>query len=274
MTAPERSRDLIQSLERGIAVIKEFSARGVPMTISELAVSVGLSRPVVRRILLTLEHLGYARQSRGVWTLTPRVLELSSGYFVRGSLGEISRPFLEPLVEQLGETCAVTVLDGADVIHVALVEFRGVLPEPMRVGAPLPAHATAFGKVLLSGLAPDELDAFFAHGPFEAYTDATPTDVDLLRSLVDQARRDRYYIAKEELFPGALAVAVPIIVQGEIIGALGSTSSTYRSSVEKLREDTLPVLQRAAADIASSYEAANRHRMSGAPWYPHGRVRA
>ncbi|MEV5413134.1 IclR family transcriptional regulator C-terminal domain-containing protein [Thermopolyspora sp. NPDC052614] len=274
MTAPERSRDLIQSLERGVAVMKAFSARGVPMTISEIAAEIGLSRPVVRRILLTLEHLGYARQTRGVWTLTPRVLELSSGYFVRGSLGEISRPFLEPLAEQLGETCAVTVLDGTEVIHVALVEFRRVLPEPMRVGAPLPVHATAFGKVLLAGLAPDELEAYLAHAPFEAYTDVTPTDASALRSLIDQARRDHYYIAKEELFPGTLAIAVPITAQGEIIGALGSTSSMYRSSVERLREETLPVLQRTAADIAGSYEAANRHRMSGAPWYPNGRLRA
>lgn len=266
----EGSRDLIQSLERGMLVLREFARAGQPRSVSEIAAAVELSRPAVRRILLTFEHLGYARQKRGVWSLTPRVLELSAGYYLRNSLPDIARPFLEGLVEKLQETCAVTVLDGTDVVHVAIVEYRGVQPEPVRPGAPIPTHASAFGKVLLAGLRLAELEAYLEQAPFIAYTQHTPAEADQLRDAVAQARREQHYIAVEELFPGVLAVAVPIVVENEVIGALGSTSTLFRSDVEKLRTETLPVLVETAAEIAAAYHAGNRYLRGAAVHLPQG----
>lgn len=264
------SRDLIQSLERGMLVLREFARAGQPRSVSEIAAAVDLSRPAVRRILLTFEHLGYARQKRGVWSLTPRVLELSAGYYLRNSLPDIARPFLEGLVERLQETCAVTVLDGTDVVHVAIVEFRGVQPEPVRPGAPIPTHASAFGKVLLSGLRLAELETYLEQAPFTAYTEHTLVEADQLRDAVSQARRERFYIAVEELFPGVLALAVPIVVDNEMIGALGTTSTLFRSDLDKMRHETLPVLVATAAEIATAYHAGNRY-LSGPPTQlPHG----
>lgn len=262
----ESPRDLIQSLERGMAVLREFARAGQPRSVSEIAMAVELSRPAVRRILLTLGHLGYARQRRGIWSLTPRVLELSAGYYLRNSLPDIARPFLESLVERLEETCAVTVLDNTDVIHVSIVEYRGVQPEPVRPGAPIPTHASAFGRVLLSGLSPADLEPYLAEAPFPAYTEYTVTDADALRESVRQAHRDQYFIAVEELYPGVLALAVPIRVDGAVIGALGTTSTLFRSSVDKMREQTLPVLAHTAEEIASAYRAGNRYlRGAGSP---------
>lgn len=253
------ARDLIQSLERGMQVLREFARAGQARSVSEIAAAVGLSRPAVRRILLTFEHLGYARQQRGDWTLTPRVLELSAGYYVRNSLPDIARPFLEGLVERLQETCAVTVLDGTDVVHVAIVEYRGVQPEPVRPGSPIPTHASAFGKVLLSGIRLAELEAYLEQAPFTPYTARTPVLADDLRDAVARARREHYYIATEELYPGVLALAVPIVVENRIIGALGTTSTLFRSTEDRMRSETLPILAETAAEIAAAYHAGNRY---------------
>src|SRR5690606_31951484 len=120
----ERSRDRIQSIERGIEVLRAFTARDSALSVGELATRVGLARPVVRRILLTYEHLGYAESANGLWRLTPRVLEIGSGYFAASSLPEISYGYMSEVVERTGVTCSVGVLDRLEVIHVARVEDR------------------------------------------------------------------------------------------------------------------------------------------------------
>ena len=150
--AEDRSRDRIQSIERGIEVLRVFGGHDAALSASEIVARVGLPRPVVRRILLTFEHLGYARADNGLWSLTPRILELGAGYFAAASLPEVAYRYMGEVVERTGETCSVGVLDGTDVIHVARVEERRPMPDAVRVGTRLPAHATAVGKVLLADL--------------------------------------------------------------------------------------------------------------------------
>lgn len=253
----ERSRDRIQSIERGVEVLRAFGGRQGSLSVADIAARVDLARPVVRRILLTFAHLGYAESAGGLWSLTPRILELGSGYFAASSLPEISYGYMVDLVERTGETCSIGVLDGMDVIHVARVEDRRPLPDSVRIGNRLPAHATAIGKVLLARLSDAELEELLETTPLEVHTPATVTDPAALRARLEDVRANHYDISMEELHPGQVAAAVPIVVGNRAVGGLAVSSTTVRETEQSLREVIIPVLAATAADIASAYRNAN-----------------
>ncbi|WP_282568122.1 IclR family transcriptional regulator C-terminal domain-containing protein [Agromyces sp. H66] len=255
--ATERSRDRIQSIERGVEVLRAFGERDATLSVAEIATRVNLSRPVVRRILLTFEHLGYAVAQSGQWRLTPRILELGAGYFQRSSLPEVAYPYMADVVETTGETCSAGVLDGTEVIHVARVEDRRPLPDAIRIGTRLPAHATAVGKVLLADLAERDLKRYLKKARLEQHTPHTITDPEVLGERLTLVRERGYDVSMEELHPGQVAVAVPIVVDGRAVGGLTASSTTVRESESSLRETVMPVLQRAAEGIAGAYRNAN-----------------
>ena len=255
--AEERSRDRIQSVERAVEVLRAFGGHDAALGVSGLAARVDLPRPVVRRILLTFEHLGYVRSDGGMWSLTPRILELGAGYFTASSLPEIAYPVMGEVVAGTGETCSLGVLDGAEVIHVARVEERRPLPDAVRVGTRLPAHATAVGRVLLADLPPDALAQYLQSSPRERFTPRTIVDEEQLRAHLVEARARGYDLSIEELHPGMIAAAVPILVDAVAVGALTVSSTTLRSDAEALTTRVVPVLQAAAARIASAYRTAN-----------------
>lgn len=251
-------RDRIQSLERGIEVLRAFGGREASLSVAEIATRTALARPVVRRILLTFEHVGFAVATNGQWTLTPRVLELSAGYFARSSLPEIAYGFMGEVVERTGMTCNVDVLDdGVQVIHVARVEDHRPLPESVRIGNRLPGHATAVGKVLLAALPLDALEKRLRAADLEPHTPHTITDVDELLRRIAEVRSRGWDVSIEELHPGQVAAAVPIVADGRTVGALAASSSTVRQSAESLRDEVVPVLRACATAIGSAYRNAN-----------------
>jgi IclR family pca regulon transcriptional regulator len=142
------------------------------------------------------------------------------------------------------------------VIHVARVEERRPLPDAVRVGTRLPAHATAVGRVLLADLPESELDAYLAR-PREAYTPLTIVETGALRERLRQVRVDGYDLSIEELHPGMIAAAVPIVVAGRAVAGLTVSSTTLRSREAALREEIVPALRDAAERIADAYRAAN-----------------
>jgi IclR family transcriptional regulator, pca regulon regulatory protein len=251
------ARDRIQSLERGVEVLRAFTGRDISLSVAEIATRVDLARPVVRRILLTFEHLGYTESTNGQWNLTPRILEIGAGYFARSSLPEISYAYMSEVVERTGVTCSVGVLDGLDVIHVARVEDHRPLPDSVRIGNRLPAHATAVGKVLLSALSVEELTARLTAGPLEAQTPHTLTTVVALLERIAVVRARHWDVSIEELHPGQVAAAVPILADGRTVGALAGSSSTVRENEASLTDLVVPVLRTAAAKIGSAYRNAN-----------------
>jgi len=257
-----RSRDLIKSLEKGLAVMRAFSSHRGSMTMSALAESVSLSRPAVRRILLTLEHLGYAHQRHGQWSLTPRILEIGAGYFSKNSLPEIAGPFLQVLADRVQETCHVGVWDRLEVVHIARVEVPRVVPDSLYIGSRLPAHATSLGQVLLAALNDAELDEYLRQVERVPLTPFTVVTDDAIRARAAEVREQGFAVTIDELVAGTTAAAVPIHAMGRVVGALGVTSSPLRSTRESLTEEVVPILQATASDIASAYELSNRRRIS------------
>lgn len=239
-------------------VLRAFGGHDAAVSVSRLAERVQLPRPVVRRILLTFEHLGYVRSLNGQWSLTARILELGAGYFASSSLAEIAYPIMGDVVATTGETCSIGVLDGTEVIHVARVEDRRPLPDAVRVGTRLPAHATAVGRVLLADLTAHELEEYLRM-PRERYTPQTLVDERELREHLAVVAQRRFDLSLEELHPGMVAAAVPIVVDGSAVAGLTLSSTTLRADPAMLSTRLVPVLQDAAVRIASTYRAANPH---------------
>src|SRR5690349_951245 len=152
------SREFVQGLERGFAVIRAFHDQR-SLTIAEVASRTALTRAVARRYLLTLQRLGYVGQYGNNFSLTPRILDLGFTFLSSLNVANIAPPFMEALVETLHESCSVGVLEGADVVYVARVAARRIMSINLVVGSRLPAHATSMGKVLLASLSPAGLDA-------------------------------------------------------------------------------------------------------------------
>jgi IclR family transcriptional regulator, pca regulon regulatory protein len=244
-----RDGAFVQSLERGLLVIRALDAPE-PQALSEVARATGLSRAAARRFLLTLEQLGYVRHARGRFALTPRVLELGYAYLSSLTLPEVAQPHLERLVEQVHESSSVSVLDGDDVVYVARVPTRRIMSVTISVGTRFPAYATSMGRVLLSGVPDEQLDATLARADLRQLTARTITSVDRLREAIQEVRRQGYAIVDEELEIGLRSIAVPIRdAAGVVVAAVNLSAQASRSTVADMKRRLLPPLRETAAAV-------------------------
>lgn len=245
----ERPREFIQSLERGLAIVRAFGPDAPEQTVSELAAKTGLTRATARRFLITLIELGYMETDGRVFRLTPRVLEL--GYSFLSGLGfpDVALPHLERLVAEVDEGSEASVLDGEDIVYVVRVPATTIMTVAINVGGRMPAHATSMGKVLLAGLPDAELEAYLTTAKLERHKPKTITDPDALREEIQRVRTQGYATVDEELEDGLVAIAVPIHDRaGNVIAAINLSTHVARRSVESVRELLKP-LQRTGRAI-------------------------
>lgn len=243
----------IQSIERGFAVLLAFDADRRNPSLIEIAAVTGLSRPAVRRILLTLQHLGYVEPTTGShWRLTPRVLTIGQHFATSSAVVAISEPHMSRLVEETQESASLSALDGNEVVYLARVPARRVLNVTAAAGTRVPAHATSMGRVLLAAAPPGFVDRYLADPGLQPLTPHTITDPEQFREALDRARGQGWSLVSEERERGLIAVSAPIRDHtGQVIAALSSSSSTGRTSPGHIERHVVPVLTRIAKDIST-----------------------
>jgi IclR family transcriptional regulator, pca regulon regulatory protein len=252
---PSRS-DFVQSLDRGLAVIRAFGPDREQLTLSEVAYATKLTRAAARRFLLTLVSLGYVRSDGRKFSLRPRVLELGYAYLSGLALPDVAAPHMEELVARLHESCSISVLDGQHVVYVVRVPTKRIMTVAISVGTRFPAYATSMGRVLLAALPPDELERYLAEAKLEPLTDRTVTDADQLRELLAEVAEQGYAIVDQELEEGLRAVAAPIRGAADVgMAAINVSAHAARVSMEALRENILPALLDTAAQIEADLRA-------------------
>lgn len=249
MTTPP-SGEYVQSLARGLAVIRAFSAERPQMTLSDIARATDLTRATARRFLLTLEELGYVRSDEREYSLTPRVLELGFGYLSALSLPEIAQPHLENLSREVAESTSASVLDGDDIVYVARVATRRIMTVNITLGTRFPAHATSMGRVLLAHLAPARREQFLATFSADALTPLTVTTPDALRSELDRVREQGWALVDQELEYGLRSLAAPVHQGGEVVAAINVSTAVGRTDASETRDRLLPALLTAARAIS------------------------
>lgn len=257
--AAVRAEHFVQSLERGLMVIRAFSPRTPSMTLSEVARVTGLTRAAARRFLLTLADLGYVRTDGRQFALTPRVLELGYAYLSSAGLPEVAQPHLERLVAQVRESSSVSVLDGDDVVYVARVSTSRIMAVAISVGTRFPAYATSMGRVLLSGRTPADLDEYLERVEVYRLTSHTVASPARLRAEIDRVRNQGWALVDQELEEGLRSVAAPIRDRrGRVVAAVNVSVHAARTSIEDIRRDLLPALLATAARIEADLEIATR----------------
>ena len=244
-------RDHLQTLERGLAVITAFTGRGSRLSISEIAAATDLPRPVVRRILLTLERLGYARSEGSRHALTPRVLSLGYAYLSALDITEVAQPLMESLTDELDVGTSLAALDGDDVVYLHRVQRNRITSINLAVGTRLPAHATSMGHVLLAALSPSALGSYLAAAPLRPLTDRTVTEPDALRERLALVRRRGWDVVDQELEAGRRSAAAPVRdASGQVVAALALSCGTVERTVAQLETELVTPLVATASRIS------------------------
>lgn len=253
----------VQSLERGLAVIRAFDARHPELTLSDVARACGLTRAAARRFLLTLTDLGYVHTDGRLFSLAPRVLELGYSYLSSLSLPEVAEAHLERLVAEVRESSSMSVLDGDDIVYVARVPTSRIMRVAINVGTRFPAYATSMGRVLLAGLSGDDLEAYLARVELEPLTDRTIRTTAALRAEIGQVRLQGHAVVDQELEEGLRAIAAPIHNRaGHVTGAVNISVHAARATVDDIRDRFLPPLLAATAAIEADLRISSRRPAS------------
>jgi len=255
--AGERGPEFVQSMARGLAVIKAFDENHRELTLSEVASATGLARAAARRFLLTLTELGYVRTNGRMFALTPRVLELGYAYLSSLTLPQIAEPHLERLVAEVQESASITVLDDTDIVYVARVPTSRIMRVTISIGTRFPAYATSMGRVLLAGLGRAELDACLERTSMRPITGRTITDPAALRAELDRVREQGWALVDQELEEGLRSLAAPVRDRsGRVIAAANIATHAARTSAAEARRSLLPVLLRTVEQIGADLRAA------------------
>jgi IclR family transcriptional regulator, pca regulon regulatory protein len=242
--------DFVLSLARGLRVIESFEGYCEGRSIVEIARSTGLSRASIRRILLTLELLGYVDRSRQVYKLKTQTLRLGFSYLSSSSVVEAARPVLERITEALRESSSMSMLDGGEIVYVARSAASRVLSAGLSVGSRLPAYCTSMGRVLLAALPDSELSAYLRGLKPKSYTPKTVVKIADLRKAILKVRKCGYAIVNEELEAGLRSVAVPVFTRSNrIVAAINVGTHVSRVDRNKLIRSCLPVLQDGAQTL-------------------------
>jgi IclR family pca regulon transcriptional regulator len=255
-SATARNSEFVQSLERGLAVIRAFDGEHPELTLSDVARVTGLTRAAARRFLLTLVDLGYVRTDGRLFALRPRVLELGYSYLSSLGLPEVALPHMESLVAQVHESSSLCVLDGTDIAYVARVPTHRIMTVAITVGTRFPAFATSMGRVLLAGLSSTALDDYLADAELAELTPKTITRPDRLRAALNKVASQGYALVDQELEVGLRSIAVPLRVRGKVVAALNVSMHASRGSSDAARRELLPPLRETADAIEADLAAA------------------
>jgi IclR family pca regulon transcriptional regulator len=237
-------RDRIAGLDRGLRLIEAFDETHPRLSPSTAARRTGMTRAAARRYLLTLQNLGYIESDGKLFWLTPRVLRLGWSYVDSAKVARIAQPFLQRLTSVLGGAAYFAVLDGDDVVFIALSGTRQVQNVGFMLGARVQANIAVAGIALLSCWPQEEVERWLSSRVFMPFTPHTVTTVEGVRELIATARSRGYAITEQQLDPGMRGIAVPIRSRtSEVVGAISVSQSMGNESTSAATARVLPVLR-------------------------------
>ena len=247
----DNKRDFVNSLARGLEVIRAFTRNRPRMTLSELAHETGMTRATVRRFLLTLVQEEYAETDGKYFSLAPKILELGHAALSSMTFLDVVQPIMVELAKQLNESCFTSVLEGSDVVYVANATPRDrIVNISVSVGSRAPAHSVSSGRVLVAALPDDEQNDWLERAELRKLTERTVTSKPELRKLLAETRKDGFSIVDQELEVGLRSISVPIADgNGKVLAALNVACPSSRITPEEMRGDILKELQAATARI-------------------------
>jgi IclR family transcriptional regulator, acetate operon repressor len=262
MTKPVRDARFINSLSRGVEILRLLAQSDVPMGVTDVADRLSVDPSTAYRLLATLERGGLVSQDHDSkkYSVGYGVLEIANALLRKLSVVDASDPFLRSIAAQTRESTHVAVLDGPSAVFVARQSGAGILRVETTVGASEPAYCTAVGKALLADHSERDLRLVYAE-PLMRYTPHTITSVADLAVELERVRRNGYAFDDEELHPGVRCLAAPVRDhRGRIVAAFGVSMPATR-----LTRDLIPTLARDICGAADAISAQLGHVVTASP---------
>lgn len=243
-----KSRQFIQSVEKGLLVLKVFSANRPELSVSDLAATCEMSMATVHRYLFTLKELGYLAQDAQSrrYHLTPKILSI--GFSLLGTMDIKNRllPYMLETTKVHDVTTQCAILDETDIVILDRVRSKEVVNLDISVGSRLPVFCTAMGKAVLAFLKEADQGRIIAKIKFERHTPFTTGSAGELALELVRVRKAGYVLSDQELTEGLRSVAAPVFRQGRVEGAFGISYAVHRAEDNGLEE----VLIRQVLEIA------------------------
>lgn len=247
-----------QSLERGLAILSQFSTDRRLIGVSEVATELGLTRSTAHRYIATLAGLGYLHQDPATrkYVLGPRVLDLGFTALNSMELRDVAAPHLRRLCDETGHTVNMAILDDVDIVYVerfrASRRMQNEIDLDLHVGSRLPAYCTSMGKVLLAFLPDANRDELLNRITFDRRGPNTLTSRTALQTELQRVRAVGLAVNNEELAYGLRSVAAPVVApSGEAVAAVNVAAHRAMASIDDLVARIGPVMQRTAAAISA-----------------------
>lgn len=248
------TRYLVPALMRGMSILRSFSEARSPLSLSDVAADQKITRSSAYRLLYTLSHLGFVTfdAESKTYTLGSQVLQLGYSYLASRDVVEIATPHLVRLRDRTGWSAHLGELHGRDVVYLARIATRRTIASTVNVGTRLPARLTTMGRILLSGIAGDEVRELYRNEEFSRSDERAS-----LTSLIEQLAEDRkagVVVQKSVYEPGVASIAAPICdVAGHIVAAINiSTVALLTNDSElygPLKADVIAAAQAISRDL-------------------------
>jgi IclR family acetate operon transcriptional repressor len=263
---PKR-RETGSALQKAVAVLEAVVDSPRTLSLSDLADQTGLSRQSAHRVVRQLEENGLLlHEPLGErYLVGQRLKRLSLSALAAAQRTGASHQILEDLVDQIGESCNIGVLDGRDVVYLDRVECDWPLRLQLQSGSRLPAHASAIGKLLLAYLPSKTRNRLITGAPLSVYTPHTITDPARLEAALRAVREEEVAVNDQEYTLGLLGIAVPIRdSRRRVVAALAFHAPTARVDEDRARVH-IPALRAAAERLGRSLEANGADGEAGEP---------
>ncbi|MGW2802154.1 IclR family transcriptional regulator [Streptomyces sp. NPDC001221] len=241
----------VQSVDRAVSVLEILARRG-EAGVSEVAAEIDVHKSTAFRLLGALEARGLVEQAadRGKYRLGFGIVRLAGAVTGRLDLTQQGRPVCERLIEEVGETVNIAVLQEHYAVNLYQVRGPGAVGSHNWVGQLTPVHATSSGKILLAHLPAKERARVLAASGLRKLTPHTLTARTKLEKNLAEARERGYAVTLEELEIGLHAMAAPIRSRdGEVIAAISASGPAYRFTEERIHE-LAPALVKGAQEIS------------------------
>ncbi len=238
----EKANYTIQSVSHALDILEAFTRTEDELGVTVLSKRLGLHKNNVFRLLATLEHRGYIEQNKSTenYRLGPKTLQIGAIFFEQRECRRQARPILESLMAASGETAVVAVLRGNNVIYMDSVETARTVRAISRIGAMLPAHCTAVGKVQLAGQPAAEIERLYPDMNLTPLTDKSIKTRDVLFNELKKIAEKGYALEFEEADLDVRSIAVPIRdFSSNVIGAAAIVAPSHRLTEERMEKGGL-----------------------------------
>ncbi len=250
---------------RAFRVLETLAESSRPLSLAEVVDKIGLPKQTIHRILKQMQDSWLITRSPGSrnYTCSSRVNHFALNVMLNSGATAARHAILSDLVEQIGETCNITMLSGTDIVYIDRVETQWALRVHLQAGSRVPLHCTSSGKLLLSLLPKAQRERLLRTLPLAAISQQSITDRTALRKELEQTRRRKFGINNQENLQGIIAIAVPIMLdRNRACAAVAVQAPIARMSLEQLLAH-LPVMNEAARRLKETFVADAKSLRAG-----------